>query len=106
MLKLFPDTSGFRWDKEHRDLQLPRLRISPGEAEQVFYNLPVVLLDNEWPSQGVRRHALFGKTDGGRLLAIIFSIKGVSAHIIAAREMSRREKAYYESRREIHESRR
>ena len=98
MLKLFPDASGFRWDKNHRDRLLPRQRISPAEAEQVFYNLPVVLLDNEWPSQGVRRHALFGKTDGGRLLAIVFSIRGAAAHIIAAREMSRREKAYYETR--------
>ncbi len=38
-----------------------------------------------------------GKTETGRMLFVVFTVRGTSIRVISAREMNRREKKAYES---------
>jgi uncharacterized DUF497 family protein len=65
------------------------------EAEQVFFNAPLLLLDDLAHSQSeVRLHAL-GAMDEGRRLHITFTLRrsGELIRVISARDMHRKERS-------------
>lgn len=69
-----------------------------GEAEEVFFNQPLlVLLDADHSQLEKRFHAL-GKTDGKRMLHITFTLRGEGTliRVISARDMHKRERIIYE----------
>lgn len=72
--------------------------VSAPEAEQVFFNHPLLVLE-DWKHSGAepRFHAL-GKTHGGRLLHITFTLRfdGTRIRVISARDMHKKERAVYE----------
>jgi hypothetical protein len=75
-----------------------KARASMAEAEQVFFNAPLlVLADGGHSQQEARLHAL-GKTDDGRALHITFPLRqsGLLIRVISARDMHRKERAIYE----------
>jgi uncharacterized DUF497 family protein len=68
------------------------------EAEQVFFNAPLLVLeDSRHSSEEPRFHAL-GKSDDTRLLHITFTVrhKGEKIRVISARDMHRKERVIYE----------
>jgi uncharacterized DUF497 family protein len=68
------------------------------EAEQVFFNAPLLVLGDVAHSQSeVRLHAL-GQTDEGRQLHITFTLRqsGQRIRVISARDMHRKERSVYE----------
>jgi hypothetical protein len=68
------------------------------EAEQVFFNAPLLLLEDvKHSSREPRIHAL-GQADDGRLLHITFTLRnaGEKIRVISARDMHRKERAIYE----------
>ena len=72
--------------------------VSMAEAEQVFFNAPLLLLDDVMHSQAeMRLHAL-GQTDDGRRLHITFTLRrsGELIRVISARDMHRKERSVYE----------
>ena len=66
------------------------------ECEQVFFNEPLIILDDPEHSLSARRWAAFGQTDGGRLLTIIFTERENLLRVISARDMNRKEREPYE----------
>lgn len=73
--------------------------VGQGEAEQVFFNEPLLLLeDMKHGVTELRYHAL-GLTNDGRLLHITFTQrqKGALIRVISARDMSASERQFYES---------
>jgi hypothetical protein len=69
------------------------------EAEQTFFNAPLLVLeDSKHSSQEPRFHAL-GKTDDRRLLHITFTVRhnGEKIRVISARDMHRKERVIYET---------
>jgi uncharacterized DUF497 family protein len=68
------------------------------ETEQVFFNAPLLLLEDSAHSQNeVRIHAL-GVSDETRALHITFTLRqsGQLIRIISARDMHRKERAIYD----------
>jgi len=68
------------------------------EAEQVFFNQPLLVLeDSKHSNQEPRFHAL-GKSDNKRQLHITFTLRqaGEKIRIISARDMHKKERAIYE----------
>lgn len=68
------------------------------EAEQVFFNTPLLMLEDPAHSaQEVRIHAL-GKTDAGRVLHITLTLRGAGTliRVISARDMHRKERTIYD----------
>jgi len=89
--------TGFDWD-EGNTRKNEKHSVSMAEAEQVFFNAPLLVLDDfRHSSQEPRFHAL-GKTDDTRLLHIAFTVrhKGEKIRVISARDMHRKERVIYE----------
>ena len=97
MKESFSNITGFDWDVGNRDKNRIKHNVSTGEAEQIFFNDPLIVLDDEKHSDNERRYAAFGITDKGRTLVIIFTICSRKIRIISARDMNRKEKAFYEN---------
>jgi uncharacterized DUF497 family protein len=92
----FYDIVGFQWDKGNVDKNLIAHKVENWECEQVFFNEPLLILDDPKHSTTEKRWAAFGRTNAGRLLVAIFTIRSKMIRIISAREMNRKEKAFYE----------
>jgi hypothetical protein len=89
--------TGFDWD----DANAPRIwqkhRVSPMECEQVFFNLPLVAGEDDKHSQDEPRWFVLGRTDAGRHLFVVVTLRGSLIRVISARDMSRKERQAWES---------
>jgi uncharacterized protein len=88
---------GFDWD-EGNARKNERHGVSMAEAEQVFFNTPLLLLpDAKHDETEPRFHAL-GKTIDGRRLYITFTLRDADQliRVISARDMHRKERVIYE----------
>ena len=91
----FERITGFEWDKGNEQKNAKH-GVSPAEAEQVFLNEPLVVMDDlKHSGNELRFHAL-GQTSDGRLLHITFTIRTTLIRVISARDMHRKERAIYE----------
>lgn len=72
--------------------------VSTAEAEQVFFNEPLLMITDTKHSQGELRFHALGKTDEGRALHITFTLRnaGERIRVISARDMHRKERTIYE----------
>ena len=88
--------TGFQWDAGNAKKSWERHRVSPGECEQVFFNTPLLLAEDEVHSQSEVRYFGLGQTNAGRALFVVFTIRGDLVRVVSARDMSRRERKVYE----------
>ena len=91
-----PDFTGYDWDRGNLEKNWLKHRVTALEAEQVFQNRPIILIDDATHSQKEARTVALGKTDLERLLTVIFTVRGRMIRIISARDMNHDEKAHYE----------
>lgn len=89
--------TGFDWD-EGNARKNEKHSVLSAEAEQVFFNQPLLLMDDVKHSQGEPRFHALGKTHAGRLLHITFTVReeGSKIRVISARNMHRKERTIYE----------
>ena len=93
LTEFFQDIERFQWDGANASKSSTRHQVSQTEAEQVFLNRPVVVTGAR-PGIETRWFA-FGHTDAGRLLTVVFTIRGSLIRVISARSMSRTERTHY-----------
>ncbi|HNX36495.1 MAG TPA: BrnT family toxin [Kiritimatiellia bacterium] len=67
------------------------------EAEQVFFNSPLLAQADEEHSVQERRFFVLGQTDEGRELFVAFTMRVKRIRVISARDMSRQERRIYRS---------
>jgi uncharacterized protein len=91
---------GFQWDEGNAEKNWVQHQVSQGEAEQVFFNRPLVVVEGEQRTEFTRRYYALGQTDARRLLFIVFTIRDDVIRVISARPMSRRERRVYEHAKE------
>lgn len=89
---------GFEWDDGNARKNAQKHSVIQPEAEQVFWNKPLVVQFDRRHSTGESRFHALGITDGGRRLHITFTIRaaGTRLRVISARDMHRKERAIYE----------
>ncbi len=89
--------SGFNWDAGNARKN-EKHGVSTAEAEQVFFNVPLLLLEDSAHSQEEPRCHALGKTDDGRALHITFTLRQSDQliRVISARDMHRKERTIYE----------
>lgn len=85
---------GFEWDEGNATKNWERHQVTQAEAEEVFFNRPVFLLDAK-SAERERRYNVLGRTNNDRLLSVIFTIRRGLARVISARPMSREERNAY-----------
>ena len=89
--------TGFDWD-DGNARKNDKHGVSMAEAEQVFFNAPLLPLEDVGHSQEeIRCHAL-GQTDSRRGLHITFTLRqaGALIRVISARDLHRKERTIYE----------
>ena len=89
---------GFDWDTGNARKSVEKHDVSQAEAEQIFFNEPLLVLeDQEHSNVEPRLHAL-GCTDADRSLHISFTLRvgGTLLRVISARDMSRKERKIYD----------
>lgn len=94
--ELFSAVTGFQWDKGNQGKNWLKHRVSVSECEQVFFNKPLSLVDDTVHSQTETRFRALGKTNEGRMLFLVFTIRGNLLRVISARNMSKKERRIYE----------
>lgn len=89
--------AGFDWDAGNARKN-DKHGVSAAEAEQVFFNAPLLLFDDAGYSQQERRLHALGMTDSGRGLHITFTLRQLGAliRVISARDLHRKERAIYD----------
>lgn len=92
----FDEITGFEWDKGNIDKNPGKHGVSNIETEQIFFNEPVLITDDEIHSSALeKRYSALGKTDNDKYLAVIFTLRNNMIRVISARLMSKKERKIY-----------
>jgi len=90
--------AGFDWDDANSRKSDEKHGVTQAEAEQVFLNEPLLILDDMKHSESEPRFHALGRSTAGRRLHVTFTVRGAGTliRVISARNMSRQERARYE----------
>ena len=90
--------TGFEWDNGNSCKSEKKHDVSQPEAEQVFFNEPLLVFEDSKHNQKESRYHALGVTDDKRLLHITFTLRvlGTLIRIISARGMHKKERKIYE----------
>jgi uncharacterized protein len=93
----FAKIIGFDWDHGNQRKSSDKHGVSQSEAEQVFFNDPLLLVDDVRHSQLEKRFHALGKSNDGRELHITFMLRGDETliRVISARDMHKKERLRY-----------
>ena len=83
--------TGFKWDDGNSGKNWERHGVTDGEAEEIFFNDPLVAgADVRHSEEEVRFYAL-GRTDSDRHLFVAFTVHDQQIRVISARDMTAKE---------------
>jgi uncharacterized protein len=90
--------TGFEWDEGNARKSLDKHGVGQTEAEQLFFNVPLLLAADDKHSETEARAQALGKTNAGRLLYVTFTLRDqeTKIRVISARSMNRKERSLYE----------
>jgi uncharacterized protein len=86
---------GFEWDEGNSAKYWLRHEVQQAEAEQALLNTPLVVNASHKHGAAEPRYVALGQTDAGRLLTVVFTIRGTKIRVISARAMSKPERTIY-----------
>lgn len=89
---------GFEWDDGNSRKNVDKHGVSQSETEQIFFNAPLLVVEDPRHSAEEPRFHALGKTDDGRRLHVTFTVRqdGTKLRVISARDMHRKERIRYE----------
>lgn len=90
------ECTGFQWDERNADKNWIKHKVSRTECEEVFFNEPLLIASDIKHSDAESRFYALGRTDEGRPLFVVFTLREKLIRMISARDMSKREKKEYE----------
>lgn len=90
--------TGFEWDEGNSEKNWIKHKVTRSECEQIFFNRPLVVADDEKYSLDEVRYYALGQTDKRRRLFLVFTIRGSLIRVISARDMNRAEKGIYDEK--------
>ncbi|MCL1485931.1 MAG: BrnT family toxin [Marinobacter sp.] len=90
--------TGFDWDEGNSRKNVEKHGVGQSEAEEIFFNEPLLLLEDSKHSQAEARFHALGETDDERLLHVTLTLRqgGTLVRVISARDMHRKERAVYD----------
>jgi uncharacterized DUF497 family protein len=91
------DIVGFEWD-DGNSRKNEKHGVSQSEAEEVFFNQALLVLEDGVHSEAEPRFHALGETQHGRRLHVTFTLRqlGTVIRVISARDMHRKERAIHE----------
>src|ERR1039457_4073206 len=88
--------TGFDWDESNVQKNWESHRVTPEEAEDLFFYDPFALRSDSAHSRREKRYCPLGKTAQARTLFVAFTIRRKLIRVISVRDMSRREDEEYQ----------
>jgi uncharacterized protein len=90
--------AGFDWDDGNSRKSIDKHDVSQAEAESIFFNDPLIVVEDTRHSSAEQRFHALGKTPQERLLHVSLTLRGDGTliRVISARDMNRKERRYYE----------
>jgi uncharacterized DUF497 family protein len=94
----FDRVVGFQWDAGNHRKSEDKHGVSQAEAEEVFFNEPLLLFPDAKHSDLEGRYLALGHTNAGRRLTVIFTLRADASliRVISARDQHRKERNWYE----------
>ncbi|MBT3191314.1 MAG: BrnT family toxin [Verrucomicrobia bacterium] len=92
-----PEFEGFDWDEGNVEKNWISHQVTPQEAEQLFFNRPLLVDEDVKHSRAEKRYLVLGQTDEDRPLFIAFTVRERRLRVISARDMLRKERKVYQS---------
>lgn len=86
----------FQWDEGNINKNRFKHGVDKHECEEIFFNRPIIIFDDEQHSEKEKRYKVLGKTDRGRKMSLVFTLRSSKIRIITARDQSKKEKELYE----------
>ena len=86
---------GFDWDEWNSAKNWERHKVTPEEAEDVFFHDPLVVRGDVKHSSSEKRFRALGCTSRGRRLFVAYTVRRKLIRVISARDMNRREGEEY-----------
>ncbi len=99
----FSDITGFDWDADNVYKNITKHNVYDAEAEQVFFNRPLIVKRDVRHSQNEDRYFVLGRTNHERLLFVSFTIRSKNIRVISVRDMTKREECMKTTKKEIPE---
>ena len=87
---------GFDWDDGNIYKNEEKHDVSWQEIEEIFFNEPLLILEDKKHSSIEQRCYCLGQTDDGIRLFVVFTKRDKKIRAISARRMTKKEKAVYE----------
>lgn len=97
-MAIFEGISGFQWDKGNSTKNGEKHRVSMSECEEIFFNQSLIVVDDKKHSGMEKRFFALGKTERGKPLFLVFTVRKDQIRVISARSMNRKEQDIYEKR--------
>ena len=88
--------TGFQWDDGNSEKNWISHQVTKSECEQIFFNQPLIVGNDEKHSIIERRYYTLGHTDSNRPLYIVCTIRKNLIRVISARDMSKKEREVYD----------
>ena len=85
----------FEWDEGNIDKNIKH-KVANKEAEEIFFDRKKVIYKDTFHSKGEERLIILGKTQRGRLLYTIFTLRNTKVRIISTRDINKKEVKLYE----------
>jgi uncharacterized DUF497 family protein len=87
--------TGFDWDEATTHKNRDQHRVTPEEAEDTFFQEPLVVRNDARHSRGEKRYYALGQTSAERRLFVAFTVRRNRIRVISVRDMNRNETAIY-----------
>ena len=89
---------GFDWDEGNLYKNEKKHNVIWQEIEEIFFNKGLLILEDIKHSKSECRCFAYGKTDKGKKLTVVFTIRSNKIRVISARNMSKKERLNYEKK--------
>lgn len=92
----FSALDGFDWDQANLE-HIKKHNVDYRECEEAFLNKPLIVNKDEAHTQIEERfRVVYGQTNKGRLMFMIFTIRNHKLRVISARDQSKKERKEFQ----------
>ena len=91
--------TSFEWDRGNSDKNFNKHGITKTEAEELFIDEKVITHPDLKHSQKEARFIAIGKTSKGKLLFVIYTIRGENIRVVSVRVANKKDRETYENKK-------
>ncbi len=92
----FDSIVGFDWDDGNKQKNWEKHQVDFRECEEVFFNQPLLIKEDSKHSSQEKRFYVLGRSDIGRTLFLVFTLRNNKIRVISALDQSKKERKIYE----------